>query len=116
MRNGAKKIGPDAKKKMFTSADQLQDAQHDHPAPAQPNQLPDVEGLMHQDGLSLLDVDQVYLEYANGEATIINVDELGLDAKKKKVEGKEVINFCDDGIHRVVWQAPRLVDGEWQCL
>ena len=100
---------------MSTSADQLQDV-HDHQSPAQPYQLPDVEEFMHHDGPSLLDVDQVYLEYANGEATIINVDELCLDAKKKKVEGKDVIKFCDDGIHRVVWQVPRLVDGEWQCL
>ena len=46
-------------------ADQLPDG-HDHQSPAQPNQLPDVEELMHQDGPSLLDVDQVYLEYANG--------------------------------------------------
>ena len=48
--------------------------------------------------------------------TIINVDEIGPDAKKKMVEGMEVIELCDDGIHRVVWQVPRTVDGDWQCL
>ena len=51
--------------KMSTSADWTQDV-HDHQTPAQPNQLPDVEELMHQDGPSLLDVDHVYLEYENG--------------------------------------------------
>ena len=50
---------------MSTSADRLQDV-HDHHAPAQPNQLPDVEELMHQDGPSLLDVDHVYLEHESG--------------------------------------------------
>jgi hypothetical protein len=96
-------------------ADQLPNG-HGHQSPAQPNQLPDVEELMHQDGPSLLDVDQVYLEYENGGGTIINVDEIGPDAKKKMVEGMEVIELCDDGIHRVVWQVPRTVDGDWQCL
>ena len=101
--------------KMSTSADQLQDV-HDHQTPAQPNQLPDVDELMHQDGPSLLDEDHVYLEYEHGGGTIINVDEIGPDAKKKMVEGMEVIELCDDGIHRVVWQVPRTVDGDWQCL
>ena len=101
--------------KMFTSADQLQDV-HDHQTPAQPNQLPDVEKFMHRDAPSLLDVDQVYLSYENGGATIINVDEIGPDAKKKMVEGGEVIKLCDDGIHRVVWEVPRTADGDWQCL
>jgi hypothetical protein len=48
--------------------------------------------------------------------TIINVDEIGPDAKKKMVEGMEVIELSDDGIHRVVWHVPRTVDGDWQCL
>ena len=96
-------------------ADQLPDG-HDHQSPATPNHLPDVEEIMHQDGPSLLDVDQVYLENENGLGTIINVDEIGQDAKKKMVEGMAVIELCDDGIHRVVWQVPRTVDGDWQCL
>ena len=97
--------------KMSTSADQLQDV-HEHQAPAQPHQLPDVEELMHQDAPSLLDVDQVYLQYENGGATIINVDEIGPDAKKKIINGREVIELCDDGIHRLVWETC----DEWQCL
>ena len=102
---------------MFNSADQLQYF-HDHQAPAQPSQLPDVEELMHQDGplLSLLHVDRVYLEYENGGGTIIHVDDVGPDAKKKMVEGMEVLRCCDGGIHRVVWQVPRSVDGDWQVL
>ena len=47
---------------------------------------------------------------------IINVDEVGPDVKKRMVEGMEVIELCDDGIRRVVWQVPRTVDGDWQCL
>ena len=141
--------------KMSTSADQLQDV-HDHQAPAQPNQLPDIEKLMHQDAPSLLlinadeaainkstsadqpqevhdhqaqaqpelpdasfqllDVDQIYLTHHNGGASIINAKKIGPDAKKKMVDGKEVIKLCDDGIHRVVWEVPRTVDGDWQCL
>ena len=130
---------------MSTSADQLQDV-HDHQAPAQPNQLPDVEELMHQDApqevqdhkapaqpdqlpdidecmhpmlvpLQLLDVDQIYLIHHNGGASIINAKKIGPDAKKKMVDGKEVIKLCDDGIHRVVWEVPMAgVDGKWQCL
>ena len=122
--------------KMSTSADQLQDV-HDHQAPAQPNQLPDVEELMHQDApqevhdhqapaqpdqlpdasFQLLDVDQIYLTHHNGGASIINAKKIGPDAKKKIVDGKEVIKLCDDGIHRVVWEVPMAgVDCEWQCL
>ena len=131
--------------KMSTSADQLQDV-HDHQAPAQPNQLPDVEELMHQDApqevhdhqapaqpdqlpdidecmhpmvvpLQLLDVDQIYLTHHNGGASIISVWKIGPDAKKKMVDGKEVIKLCDDGIHRVVWEVPMAgVECEWQCL
>ena len=108
-----------AKIMMSTSADQLQDVLPDVEElmnESSPNQLPDVEEIMHQDGPSLLDVDQVYLENENGLGTIINVDEIGQDAKKKMVEGMAVIELCDDGIHRVVWQVPRTVDGDWQCL
>ena len=131
--------------KMSTSADQLQDV-HDHQAPAQPNQLPDVEELMHQDApqevhdhqapaqpdqlpdidecmhpmvvpLQLLDVDQIYLTHHNGGASIINAKKIGPDAKKKMADGKEVIKLCDDGIHRVVWEVPMAgVECEWQCL
>ena len=75
-----------------------------------------VQELIAQDAPSLLDVDQIYLAYENGAAAIINVDEIGPDAKKKMVEGREVIKLCDDGIHRVVWEVPRTVDGDWQCL
>ena len=144
--------------KMSTNAEQLQDV-HDHQAPAQPNQLPYVEELMHQDAPSfllinadeaainkstsadqlqevhdhqapaqpdqlpdasfqLLDVDQIYLTHHNGGAsTIINAKMANPDAKKKIVDGKEVIKLCDDGIHRVVWEIPMAgVDCEWQCL
>ena len=144
--------------KMSTNAEQLQDV-HDHQAPAQPNQLPYVEELMHQDAPSfllinvdeaainkstsadqpqevhdhqaqaqpaqlpdasfqLLDVDQIYLTHHNGGAsTIINAKMASPDAKKKIVDGKEVIKLCDDGIHRVVWYIPMAgVDCEWQCL
>ena len=60
---------------------------------------------------------QVYLEYENGGGTIRNVDEICPDAKKRMVEGMEVIELCDDGIHRVVWEVPMAgVDCEWQCL
>ena len=44
--------------KMSTSADQLQYVR-DRQTPAQPNQLPDVEELMHRDGPSVPDVDHV---------------------------------------------------------
>ena len=128
-----------AASKMSTSADQLQDVH----VPAQPNQFKEMQRLpgscvlpfegitqpVHQDALSLLDVDQVYLEYEDGGATIINVDEIGPDAKKKKVESMEMIELCDGGIHKVVWQVPRMacicsaassssrtVDGDWQRL
>ena len=120
---------------MSTSADQLQDV-HDHQAPAQPNQLPDVEELMHQDApqevqdhqapaqpdqlpdasFQLLDVDQIYLTHHNGGASIINAKKTGPDAKKKMVDGKEVIKLCDDGLHRVVWEVPMAGDDGWQCL
>jgi hypothetical protein len=142
---------------MSTNADQLQDV-HDHQTPAQPNQLPEVEELMHQDAPSLLlinadeaainkstsadqlqevhdhqapaqpdqlpdasfqllDVDQIYLTHHNGGASIINAKKIGPDAKKKMVDGKEVIKLCDDGLHRVVWEVPMAgVDCEWQCL
>ncbi len=96
-------------------ADQLPDG-HDHQSPAKQNQLPDVEELMHQYGPSWPDVDHVYSEYEAGGVTIIYVDDICPDAKKKMVEGMEVIELCDDGIHRVVWQVPRTVDGDWQCL
>ena len=67
--------------------------------------------------LSLLDVDNIYLKYENGKGTIINVDEIGPDAKKKMADGKAVIKLCDDGLHRVVWEVPMAeVDCEWQCL
>jgi hypothetical protein len=140
--------------KMSTSADQLQDV-HDHQAPAQPNQLPDVEELLlinadeaainkstsadqlqavhdHQApaqpdlvpvytcddaSFQLLDVDQIYVIHHHGFASIINAKLIGPDAKKKMVDGKEVIKLCDDGIHRVVWEVPMAgVDCEWQCL
>ena len=131
--------------KMSTNADQLHDV-HDHQAPAQPNQLPDIEELMHQDApqevqdhkapaqpdqlpdidecmhpmvvpLQLLDVDQIYLTHHNGGASIINAKKIGPDAKKKMVDGKEVIKLCDDGLHRVVWEVPMAgVDSEWQCV
>ena len=65
----------------------------------------------------LLDVDQIYLTHHNGGASIINAKKIGPDAKKKMVDGKEVIKLCDDGIHRVVWEIPMAgVDCEWQCL
>ena len=92
-----------------TSADQLQEV-HDHQAPAQPDQLPDAS-------FQLLDVDQIYLTHHNGGASIINAKKIGPDAKKKMVDGKEVIKLCDDGLHRVVWEVPMAgVDCEWQCL
>ena len=69
-----------------------------------------------RDAPALLDVEQVYLEDANAGDIIINVTELTPHAEKKMVDGKEMMELCDDGIHRVVWQVPRLVDGEWQCL
>ena len=62
--------------------------------------------------LALLDVDQVYLEYENGGAIVINVDEIGSDAKKTMVEGREVLELCDDGSHRGVWRVPKTVDGD----
>ena len=68
---------------MFTNAAELQDIP----------ELPDVEELMHHDGHSLLDVDQVYLKYENGDGTIINVDGIGPYAKKKMVEGMEEIKL-----------------------
>ena len=65
----------------------------------------------------LLDVDTIYLELPNGGASIINAKKIGPDAKKKMVDGKEVIKLCDDGLHRVVWEVPMAgVDCEWQCL
>ena len=92
-----------------TSADQLQEV-HDHQAPAQPDQLPDAS-------FQLLVVDQIYLTHHNGGASIINAKKIGPDAKKKIVDGKEVIKLCDDGIHRVVWEVPMAgVDCEWQCF
>ena len=58
-----------------------------------------------------------YLTHHNGGASIINAKKIGPDAKKKMVDGKEVIKLCGDGIHRVVWEVPMAgVDGEWQCL
>ena len=91
----------------------------DHQTPAQPAQLTDdVDWFMHQDAsFQMLDVDQIYLMSGNGGATVIkNVHEIGPDAKKKMVDGKEVIKLCDDGINRVVWEVPMAgVDG-WQCL
>ena len=104
-------------------------------APAQPDQLPDVEELMPQDApylllgeatintstsadqlpnesFQLLDVDQIYLFHHNGGANIINAKTIGPDAKKKMVDGKKVIKLCDDGIHRVVWEVPRADDLE----
>ena len=54
----------------------------------------------------LLDVDQIYLTHHNGGASIINAKKIGPDAKKKMVDGKEVIKLCDDGIHKVVWEIP----------
>ena len=56
------------------------------------------------------------MEHADGGGTTISVDEVGPDAKKKMVEGMVVIELCGDGIHRVVWQVPRTVDDDWQCL
>ena len=92
-----------------TSANQLQEV-HDHQAPAQPDQLPDAS-------FQLLDVDQIYLTHHNGGASIINAKKIGPDAKKKMVDGKEVIKLCDDGLHRVVWEVPMAgVDSEWQCV
>ena len=58
-----------------------------------------------------------YLTHDNGGASIINAKKIGPDAKKKMVDGKEVIQLCDDGLHRVVWEVPMAgVDCEWQCL
>ena len=91
------------------SADQLQEV-HDHQAPAQPDQLPDAS-------FQLLDVDQIYVIHHNGFASIINAKLIRPDAKKKMVDGKEVIKLCDDGLHRVVWEVPMAGVGcEWQCL
>ena len=100
-----------------TSADQLQEV-HDHQAPGQPDQLPDIDECMHQDAsFQLLDVDQIYLTHHNGGASIINAKKIVPNAKKKVVDGKEVIKLCDDGLHRVVWEVPMAgVDCEWQCL
>ena len=77
-----------------------------------------IDELMHQDGLfSMLDVDQIYLMMAMGVPLSSNVHEIGPDAKKKMVDGKEVIKLCDDGIHRVVWEVPMAgVECDWQCL
>ena len=117
----ADEIGPIAKKtaavNKSTSADQLQEV-HDHQAPAQPDQLPDIDECMHQDAsFQLLDVDQIYLTHHNGGASIINAKKIVPNAKKKVVDGKEVIKLCDDGLHRVVWEVPMAgVDCEWQCL
>ena len=92
-----------------TSADQLQEV-HDHQAPAQPDQLPDAS-------FQLLDVDQIYLTHHNGGANIINAKKVGPDAKKKMVDGKEMIKLCDDGLHRIVWDVPMAgVDCDWQCI
>ena len=74
------------------------------------DQLPDAS-------FKLLDVDQIYLTHHNGGASSINAKTIGPDAKKKMVDGKEVIKLCDDGLHRVVWEVPMAgVDGEWHCL
>ena len=92
-----------------TSADRLQEV-HDHQAPAQPDQLPDAS-------FQLLDVDQIYVIHHNGFASIINAKLIRPDAKKKMVDGKDVIKLCDDGLHRVVWEVPMAGVGcEWQCL
>ena len=97
---------PDVEELMNESSWHIQD---DHQAPAQPDQLPDAS-------FQLLDVDQIYLTHHNGGASIINAKKIGPDAKKKMVDGKEVIKLCDDGIHRVVWEVPMAgVDCEWQC-
>ena len=97
---------PDVEELMNESSWHIQD---DHQAPAQPDQLPDAS-------FQLLDVDQIYLTHHNGGASIINAKKIGPDAKKKMVDGKEVIKLCDDGIHRVVWEVPMAgVDCERQC-
>ena len=90
-----------------TSADQ---EVRDRWAPAQPDQLPDAS-------FQLLDVDQIYLTHHNGGASIINAKKIGPDAKKTMVDGKEVIELCDDGFHKIVWEVPMAGDDcEWQCL
>jgi hypothetical protein len=53
----------------------------------------------------LLDVNKVYLAYDNGTAIITDADQIGSYAKKKIVNGMEVIHLCADGIHRVVWES-----------
>ena len=74
------------------------------------DQLPDAS-------FQLLDVDQIYLTHHNGGASITNAQKIGPHAKKKMIDGKEVIKLCEDGLHRVVWEVPMAGDDcEWQCL
>ena len=80
--------------KMSTSADQLQDV-HDHQAPAQPNQLPDVEELMHQDAPSLL---------------LINADEAAINKSTSADQLQEVHD------HQAPAQPDQLPDASVQLL
>ena len=80
--------------KMSTNADQLQDV-HDHQAPAQPNQLPYVEELMHQDAPSFL---------------LIHADEAAINKSTSADQLQEVHD------HQAPAQPDQLPDASFQLL
>ena len=82
---------------------------------------------MDEDEPSYLDVHQVILEHEGYGEVLMKVDEIGPHAKKKMKNGMQLIQLCEDGIHRAVWQQPmiaflssaassssRTVDDDWE--